>query len=167
MVGSEARAMGMGVALALTATIILTGPAAAKASGPTLTADLDGVPIKVADVSKWYCHDFDYPAIHCFANPNDMAVGADYQAAVAATDYVTVYEFSSFAGTFMHMSQDYTSLLTLGWNDKISSLKGRNSAPSHFYTDWFYGGTGYSVCCNALDSTLGSFDNQFSSVHRN
>lgn len=143
-------------------------PVAAKPS-PTvaMTADLDGAPIKLAQVADWYCDDFSYPAIHCFSTPDALEARTSQLLSVTAVDYVTVYEFSSFAGSYMHMSQDYTVLLTLGWSDRISSLKGRNSEQSHFFADWFYGGYAYPVCCNAQIGTLGTLDNTFSSVRRN
>lgn len=45
---------------------------------PAIEADLDGRPIKPDLISSYYCHDFDYPSIHCFLS------GADLEAAEAA-----------------------------------------------------------------------------------
>lgn len=157
-------AMTLGVLLATAVTM----PAAAN-SGSTevVTADLDGVPLKLEQVGKWYCDDFNYPAIHCFSNAVQLESRATLFQLLTAVDFVTVYEAGSYSGSFMHMSQDYTALATIGWNDRISSLRGRNSEQSHFFADWFYGGTTYSVCCNTQISSLGTYDNTFSSVHRN
>jgi hypothetical protein len=148
---------------------LLGGPSstwAKPSTEPQLTADLDGRPIKLADVGRWYCDDFDYPAIHCFSEPGALSTREAVVLAVTSVDYVTVYELTGFAGTYMHMSQDYNALVTIGWNDRISSLKGRNNVASHFFTDWFYGGTSYYVCCNTQLTSLGAYDNTFSSVHR-
>ena len=41
----------------------------ARPTDVVLTADLDGRPIPLVSVSKFYCNDFDYPAIHCFSSP--------------------------------------------------------------------------------------------------
>lgn len=156
-------AIAFGVMLVMAATM----PAVTSAGSiEVLTADLDGVPLKLELVGQWYCDDFDYPAIHCYSSPVSLESRATlFQ--LTAVDFLTVYEAGSFAGSYMHMSQDYTALATIGWNDRISSLRGRNSEQSHLYTDWFYGGTTYSVCCNTQISSLGSYDNTFSSVHRN
>lgn len=161
---TRATAIALGALLACWVAV----PATAKtASSEMLSADLDGAPIKLAEVGRWYCDDFSYPVIHCFSTPEVLESRTSAVLATAAVDFVTVYELGLFAGSFMHMSQDYTALVTIGWNDRISSLKGRNSERSHFYVDWFYGGTSYSVCCNGQLGSLGSFDNTFSSVHRN
>jgi len=132
-----------------------------------LSADLDGKPIEPAEVGNWYCDDFSYPAIHCFSEPNELEARATSIQAVTAIDYVTVYDQTSFAGTYMHMSEDYTVLAWVGWNDRISSLRGKNSESGHFYVDWFFGGSKYGFCCNQQLTSLGSYDNAFSSVHRN
>lgn len=162
------RAHAMCIATGLVLALGISQPVAAKpASAEKLTADLDGQPIKLSDVGRWYCDDFSYPAIHCYSSPALLEGQVGALAAVAAVDYVTVYEYSSFAGSYMHMSQDYTALVTIGWSDRISSLKVRNSQQLHFYVDWFYGGTRYFACCNSQVSSLGTLDNTFSSVHRN
>jgi hypothetical protein len=79
---------------------------------------------------------------------------------------VTIWDGAAFSGAFMNVSQDYSVLATIGWNDKISSFKGRNSETGTFYTDWFYGGSFWAFCCNAQLSSLGSYNNTFSSVLR-
>jgi len=143
-------------------------PASAGAVTPNQPiADLDGVPIDLEEVANWYCDDFSYPAIHCFRDPKNLEARRTSILATTAVTYVTIYDYTSFAGSYMHVSEDYTALVFLGWNDRISSYKARNSEDGHFYVDWYYGGTGYYFCCNQQASFLGSFDNQFSSVHRN
>jgi hypothetical protein len=166
---SRARHLRFAAIVALTLFAFSTGVGPALATGPTseLTAELDGKPIKLVDVGNWYCHDFSYPVIQCFSDATVLEADAESIQATTAVDYVTVYEYTGFAGSYMHMSQDYTALIWIGWSDRISSLKGRNSQTSHFYVDWYYGGAIYAVCCNAQLTSLGSWDNVFSSVHRN
>jgi hypothetical protein len=155
------------VVLCLALAGALAAPVSARPASDSLRADLDGAPIKLSDVGNWYCHDFDYPSIHCFSSPGSLETSIRAALATTAVDFVTVYEFTGFAGSYMYMSQDYSVLATIGWNDRISSLKGRNGELSHFYVDWFYTGASYSVCCDVQLTSLGSYDNTFSSVHRN
>ncbi len=161
---TRAIAVGLGLVVALGAGAPAT---AVEASKESMTAYLDGVRIRLGQVGAWFCDDFSYPAIHCFSNPIALQARTTMLLSLTAIDYVTVYENGSFSGSFMHMSQDYTALVTIGWNDRISSLKGRNRQTGHLYADWFYGGSSYSVCCNSQITALGAFDNSFSSVHRN
>lgn len=153
--------------ISLAAMLAVPSATQARSEDSRLTADLDGKPMRLADVGKWYCEDFEYPAIHCYSTPELLAEREAIMLAFGASDYVTVYELTGFAGSFMHMSQDYNALVTIGWSDRISSLKGRNSASSTFFVDWFYGGSSFGVCCNTQLTSLGGFDNSFSSVRRN
>jgi hypothetical protein len=133
---------------------------------PDLRADLDGLPIPLVEVGRHFCDDFSYPTIHCFTRADDLETRSA-AALTAGVTYVTIYEYATFAGAYMHVSEDYTVLAWIGWNDRISSFKGRNSELGAFYTDWFYSGTADQFCCNELAYSLGGFDNTFSSVHRN
>jgi hypothetical protein len=159
-------------ALGLTGALVgslMSGPSLASAkpmSDPTMYADLDGKPIALVDVGNYYCHDFDFPAIHCFSNPKALESNGEVRAAASAVQFMTVYEYATFQGSYMHMSQNYTVLALIGWNDRISSFVAENSQSGNFYVDWFYGGTVYAWCCNQQRASLGSFDNAFSSVYR-
>ena len=155
------------LAAALNGVLVPATMYAANEKGVQLTADLDGKPIELGVVGDWNCHDFAYPAIHCFSDPGALEARVGEILAVTAVVYVTVYDQTTYAGSYMHMSEDYTVLAVVGWNDRISSLRGKNSESGHFYTDWFNSGTAWSFCCNQQFSSLGSFDNSFSSVHRN
>ncbi len=166
-VKSGKRRLGI-VAMVLASLFLGVSPAstwAAANAAPTLSADLNGRPLKLVDVANWYCDDFSYPAIHCFSDPTRLEARDAAILSTTALDYVTIYDYTSFAGSYMQVSQDYTVLATIGWNDRISSFKARNSLSGSFYTDWFYGGTGYYFCCNQQITSLGNFDNSFSSVH--
>jgi hypothetical protein len=169
LVRIDGRRRGVAVSAVLMAVFVLAiGPSWAMAAGGTtesLRADLDGKPIKLVDVANWYCDDFSYPVIHCYSDASRLAARDALVLSVSAVDYVTIYDYTSFAGSYMQVSQDYNALITLGWNDRISSFKARNSLAGHFYVDWFYQGTGYYFCCNQQVTSLGSFDNTFSSIH--
>lgn len=163
--------------------LALAGPVAARAPKEVpLSADLDGKPIDLAEVGGWFCHDFDYPAIHCFSDParlDESSIAAqtsrskkalargDVVAALAGVTYVTVFENTSYQGSFMNMSENYAVLSLIGWNDRISSFKVRNSSSGAFFVDWLYGGARWSFCCNQWLETLNAYDNTFSSVSHN
>lgn len=166
---------GIGLAGALLAFGALgPGTASARPLGdPTTYADLDGKPLALVEVGDHYCHDLDFPAIHCFTDPKALesemeSADSNSGASAAASTgiYVTVYEYTTFQGSYMHMSQNYTCLACIGWNDRISSFAVKNSQSGNFYIDWFYGGTVYGFCCNQELSGLGSYNNTFSSVYR-
>lgn len=157
----------VGLSMALSGVLAPATAIAAAPKAELISADLDGKPIDLTDVGRWYCDDFSYPAIHCFSNPDELEARATQILATTAIDYVTVYDQTGFAGSYMHMSEDYTVLAWVGWNDRISSLRGTNSQSGHFYVDWFFGGTIWGFCCNQQFTSLGSYDNAFSSVHRN
>jgi hypothetical protein len=141
-------------------------PALAADPQPQLSATLDGRPIPVEDVGKYYCDDFAYPEIRCWST----RVLADSRALavtlLTSIDYVTVYDLTNFNGAFMNVSQDYAALSTIGWNDRVSSFKARNSETGTFYTDWFYSGSFWGFCCNSQLASLGSYNNTFSSIIR-
>jgi hypothetical protein len=88
------------------------------------------------------------------------------QALSAGVTYVTIYDLTGYWGAYMHVSEDYTVLATIGWNDRISSYIARNYESGSFYTDWFYSGTQWNFCCNGSVYDLGGFSNTFSSVKR-
>jgi hypothetical protein len=129
-----------------------------------LRAYLDGRPLKLTEVARWYCDDFSYPVIECYSEPTDLEGRTAATMSVSSVDYVTIYDYASYTGPYMHVSQDYTILASIGWNDRVSSFKARNSQDGRFYTDWFYNGTAYYFCCNQQLASLGVFDNTFSSM---
>ncbi len=152
--------------LAAPTAISAADPEADPEASPTLTAYLDGKPIPLADVSKYYCDDFSYPVIQCSRLALAVELRSTLVLLLTSVNYVTIWDYVNFGGPYMHVSQDYAVLATIGWNDRISSFKGRNSETGRFWTDWFNGGTSSSFCCNTTVSSLGSFDNAFSSIER-
>jgi hypothetical protein len=173
--GRLQRRLSIAGALALGALCLVTPTIQAKQ--PELRADLEGRPIDPAQASSYYCHDFDFPQIHCFSTPSELeaavvdSVSPSTEgvviAAVSASDYVTVYSSPGYGGSFAHLSQNYDALATIGWNDTISSYKARNSRTGVFYEHWFAGGARRTFCCNQNVPSLASgVDNTFSSVYQ-
>jgi hypothetical protein len=173
--GRLQRRLGVTGTLALGAACLVTP--AIQAKQPELRADLDGRPIDPAQASSYFCHDFEFPQIHCFSTPFELEaavsqpVSSSSQGVVIAAfgpaDYVTVYSGSSYGGSFAHLSQNYDALATIGWNDMISSYRARNSRTGSFYEHWFAGGAKKNFCCNQNVPSLASgVDNTFSSVYR-
>jgi hypothetical protein len=165
--------------LVILAALVLPGTAAARSGTPPVRADLEGSPLKVAEISSYYCHDYSFPTIHCFRTAAGVeaailtsSVGAATSdgtvvAAFGPNDYVTIYSEPSYGGSYMHLSQNYDTLFWIGWNDRISSFKGRNSASGTFWSDWYGTGHGTPFCCNQTVPWLSaSVDNTFTSVYR-
>ncbi len=158
-------AIGIIVALAATGLVAPAGASGDQREND-LVAFVDGRQIPLSDVSRYYCDDFSYPVIRCSTLQVVVEARALIVELAAGVDYVTIYDQATYFGAFMHVSQDYGSLLSIGWNDKISSFRGRNSEKGRFWTDWFNGGTSWSFCCNQNVGSLGAYNNTFSTVHR-
>lgn len=151
-------------------------PPSAAASSSQISADMDGMPIPATHAGQYFCHDFEFPHLRCFstaaaleaAMPTESANGGDLAlAAYGPNDYVTIYSEPAFGGSYAHLSQNYDGLWVIGWNDRISSFKGRNSARGSFYVDWYAGGSRADFCCNQTKASLSStFNNAISSVYR-
>lgn len=157
-------------------TLVAMSMAAAPVAGGTpskVTADLDGVAISVDQVPEHFCYDRDFPVIHCFATPGGLEAAfedldrANVAEAVTATDCVIVYSSTYYAGSYLYISQDYDTLVTVGWNDRIRSYRGLNSELGRFWTDWFRNGTALDFCCNSnVPSLSATFDQKITSVYR-
>lgn len=172
------RAATVIACLAILASLSVGSVAGASRSpqpSTSVAADVDGRPISIALIPTYFCHDFDYPKIHCFGSPKGLeaAKAARSQTLAApaqnfgAGDYVTIFDGPNYSGGFMDVSQNYDALWSIGWNDRISSYKGRNSASGIFWTDWFASGNGKTFCCNANVATLSAtYENAFSSMYR-
>lgn len=130
-----------------------------------MTATLDGRPIALVNVVKYFCDDFAFPVITCSTTAAVIETRVS-AAQVAAVDYVTIYDAAGFGGSYMHVSQDYAALSFIGWNDRISSYRARNFETGRFWTDWYDTGTSWPFCCNQQAGSLGGYDNTFSSIQR-
>jgi hypothetical protein len=133
--------------------------------GVSVIAFLDGKPLAIKLVANYSCDDFSYPVITCSTQAIEVEARASL-ALLAGVDYVTIWDQSNFGGGSMNVSQDYATLITIGWNDKVSSFKARNSETGRFTVDWFFGGANWSFCCNSQVTTLNAYDNTFSAVQR-
>src|SRR5258708_4197499 len=154
-------------AVVVALVVAAPGPIAASTASIALHADLDGAPIALVDVGKFYCEDFTAPVIHCFTRASALESSVKTLGPAAGTgNYVIVYDYTGYAGAYMYIAQDYTVLATIGWNDRISSYVALNGEYGHFFVDWFFSCTSYAFCCNQTVAALGSYDNAFSSVHR-
>jgi hypothetical protein len=166
------RQAGLFFGATLVATMLLGSSTAFADQPPTgsagsnLTADLDGRPLELANVGSYYCHDFAYPKIHCFSQPATLNAAVQPILAAGSSTYVVVFDYAFFAGPYMYLSQNYTVLALIGWNDRISSFIVENNHSGKFWTDWFYSGSYYFFCCNEQVASLGSYDNTFSSVYQ-
>ena len=165
------------LALALLLVGAAGAPPAAASSPVTVVADLEGAPIPASQIPDWFCHDRDFPLVHCFraaASLESARAALDSPAAAASgvtaslsSDYVVVYSSTLYAGSYMYVSQDYDALAIVGWNDRIRSYRGLNAGLGTFWTDWFAGGSRLDFCCNAQAPSLsGTFDRAISSVYR-
>jgi hypothetical protein len=160
------RALLFGVLLAVASAT------PAEAAPPEVVATLDGRPMPASEIPNRACHDLEFPIIRCFRTVSDRDASVSFEAGqlqvagASGVVYVTVWDGPSFSSSSISISQDYDALSWIGWNDRVTSFKGRNSETGRFYVDWFHGGSSWSFCCNQQTGSLGSFDNTFSSVYR-
>ena len=163
-------------ALLLALLLALAWWTPAIAAPREVEATLDGRPIDLSDVGRYQCHDLEFPVIRCFrkAIDRDLSVDAGLDvlgvsvsvSAATAVVYVTLYDSPNFLGASISLSQNYDALATIGWNDRVSSFRGRNSETGKFFTDWFASGGTWAFCCNQSITGLSTYDNSFSSVYR-
>ena len=161
--------------------VALSSVAPVSARAITITATVDGHPVKVADLDRFYCHDFAYPQMTCFrqARHLEAAIAApqmqrtsELEPAVAMAapvgTWVTVYRDASYAGTYAYLSRNYDNLGDIGWNDTITSFRVHVSFGGRFQQHTYSGGWQFDWCCNYTYSNVGStFNDQFSSFYRN
>lgn len=169
------------VSIALVALVVATGVAlapvsAADPAGGQITADLEGRPIAVSEIPDWFCHDLDFPQIHCYRTPAKLEHALDLRITAALAGevgtravipYVIVYRDATYAGPNTAIAQPYDDLGLIGWNDMISSFKAVNGLSGHFATDARNSGRLYpGFCCNVQVSYVGdAWNDQFSSVY--
>lgn len=166
------RVRAMAMVFGMLGTVLLSGTVSAAEESPRIRADLEGRPIKASEISSYYCHDFAFPEVHCFSTASELEAASNSgeglaAAAVGPNDYVTIYAETNYEGSYMHVSQNYDTLFWIGWNDRISSVKARNSARGTFWSDWNGEGIGTVFCCNQTIAALATtVDNTFTSVYR-
>jgi len=105
----------------LSATAVFFGASQTGVTPTTLTADVDGIPIAVAQIPTFHCHDFDFPRIHCFRSARALEGAKAAQSAAltalspsfAAGDYVTLFDGQVYTGGAIDLSQSYDALSRL------------------------------------------------------
>ena len=81
--------------------------------------------------------------------------------------YVIVFEHGQYAGASMSLSQDYSYLGTIGWNDKISSFKSFG-ASGKFWENAPSGGFAYFFGSTTWVAYVGDqFNDRFSALDVN
>lgn len=166
------RVRPIAMVFGLLGTALLSGTAIAAEESPRIRADLEGRRINVSEIGSYFCHDFAFPEVHCFSTASELeAASASGEgliaAAVGPSDYVTIFADPGYLGSYMHVSQNYDTLFWIGWNDRVSSYKARNSALGTFWSDMSATGRRTDFCCNQSVAALSSIvDNTFTSVYR-
>ena len=167
------RMMHVVAVLALAGPVLMSAPEPVAASGPAIQPDLDGKPIAVEAIPDYFCHDREFPVIHCFRTAPRLEAAVEQTAAdgamvtAGAGDYVVMFAGQSYSSSYMYVSQNYDALALIGWNDRVRSYRGLNSALGTFWTDWFASGLRDDFCCSANVPQLGAgYDRAFSSVYR-
>jgi len=159
------------------ASALLAGglPPAVSAAGP-IRAVMDGKPISLEQARSLSCHDFDFPVLTCFATAVEMEAAAAARAgsgagastaplAAATTGYVIVYVDGAYSGNARALSQDYSYLGTIGWNDVISSLRSYG-ATGQFWENAPSGGFEYLFYPTSQVSYVGDYYNdKFSALY--
>ena len=174
------RKIAVAFAIAALGLLLTTGSLAATDQRSPARADLEGRPIAATSASDYFCHDFDFPQVHCFRTAERLEAAlagaqATSQRVDAATgvtvsfgpqDYVTAYSDSSYGGSYIHLSLNYDTLYWIGWSDRISSFKVRNNRSGTFWENWYGGGRRTDFCCNHTVPWLAAgVDNTFTSVY--
>ena len=170
------RRLGLAVVLALGSVYLVTP--GVQAQQPEVRADLDGRPINPARSSSYFCHDFDFPQIHCFSTPGRLEAAmaqpasASLQGGLAAAfgpnDYVTVYS----SRPAMRARSPTCPRTTTSWPRSAGMT--RSAHIGHGTTEkgpsiehWFAGGSTKKFCCNQnVPSLPAGVDNSFSSVYQ-
>lgn len=81
--------------------------------------------------------------------------------------YVHVYLDANYSGSSAYFAFDYSNLGLIGWNDKISSFVGLDSATGQFFEGTNYTSFIFGFCCNSAVPYVGNSSNdRFSSVRR-
>lgn len=167
------RRLGLGVILcAALATLGMTGTdtGSVRAALNDQTIDLD-------QVSRYHCHDLEYPTLRCYrtAAELDQAIasaamdsGGESELAVLAVSYVRIYVDASYGGGSMVISYPYDRLGDIGWNDRVSSFKTLNNGGGRFWQHIYGEGWSYGFCCFTNVTWVGSaYNDKFSSVYPN
>ncbi len=126
-----------------------------------------------------HCHDFAYPDLTCFSTEaerdadftlagsgEDLLTARGDGLVIVSSGYVIAYEYASYGGSSVVLSQDHGNLGSIGWADRISSYKVYTNLTGYFHEHTWFGGRVQSYCCyshvsyvgNLLNNTFSSFD---------
>ena len=174
------RSVGLAAVVALVAAWIVS--ATTTAADPTaLTAELDGRPIALGDVSAYHCHDRAYPVIRCFSTAlerdrNEGLAGAATKPAsdgarveaiaAAAYPYVRWYLDANYGGPSFDATIAYSDLRSLGWNDKISSFSTYSGGHPRWWRDVGFTGSPWDWGTTSVPYVGDAANDKFSSVER-
>jgi hypothetical protein len=154
---------------AAVSAVLLAAMVAPPASADGLRATLDGKRIRIDRVASLQCHDFEYPVIRCFSTADRIAADIDARldnsdvdgARLLSVGFVTVYQDISYGTPSISLSNDWSSLSVLGWNDRISSFKSFG-ATGGFWEHSPSGGFFHGYATTTQTSSLGSHNDAFS-----
>jgi hypothetical protein len=156
----------------LMAAAMLNAPLTALAADePTarLRAFLGDREIATSEAGRHHCHDLDHPVVRCYRSAAEaeraVAERLQQEASLLATNFVRVFEHASYNGASAYLSQNYSDLGSIGWNDRISSYRVLNGGSGTFHQPVSYSGIQLGFCCNDNVSSLSAtYNDQFSSV---
>jgi hypothetical protein len=162
------RMLGAWLAAGLLVGLALAVPVS---SAEGLRATLDGKAISLKAAGSLSCHDLDYPVLTCFRTAVELeaalkapARGSGITALTLDAGYVVVYEHGQFGGAAQALSQDYSYLGTIGWNDRVSSLKSFG-ASGHFTENSPTGGFTYYFGTSTQVAYVGdTYNDKFSAL---
>lgn len=111
--------------------------------------------VPISDVLNYHCHDVSFPKLSCFTSATDRdqdLAATSFGGALTGVQslgsgYVIAYVHASYAGSSVILSQDYSNLGNIGWNDVISSYKVYTTSTGAFYQHAGYGGIVKYYCC--------------------
>lgn len=140
-----------------------------------LDAVLDNTPSDLATAAAHHCHDLTARVLTCFtdAAERDWAVSelAGFTGnsqfsmeSALSSGYVIAWNDSGYSGASVVLSQDYSNLGSIGWNDRISSYKVYVSGSGAFYEHSQMHGATQTFCCFINVSYVGdAYNDIFSS----
>lgn len=172
--------IGLAAVVALVAVWAVTATTAA-ADPMALRAELDGRPIPLGDVSRYFCHDRAYPVIRCFgtAPERDRDVelagaaalagpGGDSADAITTVAYPYVRWFldANYGGPSFDASIAYSDLGILRWNDKISSFSTYPGGHPRWWQNVGFAGSPWDWGTTSVPYVGDAANDKFSSVER-
>ena len=175
------------VLLILAFTLMSSSPGPAMAdqmsavdpTGNVVTATYEGQPIDPMLASHYFCHTRDYPIVRCFATQEGAYQDLELDAPLAshATPlrgdflpdwsggaYTIAYWDINYGGSSLIVYGALSSLVVIGWNDAISSIKSVNCGIPRYYVHINYSGGYWQNGCNTWSPNVGTFNDTFSSV---